>query len=100
VVLSLSFPALVLKVAQMQQLVIMLVVLGVTLLVALWVLWDRYEDVLTYLKEDGQLGRYQKWTQARKAKAAIDRGECPKHGTAGGHIRQGAKCRYCDYKRE
>ena len=67
------------KVAEYQQVILSLAILGIGLAIALWIVWERYEKMHEFLKDDGLVGRFSLWRTKKERERA--RGDvCPTHG--------------------
>jgi hypothetical protein len=74
------YHALVERLFEMTQVVVALSAMGITLCVALFLLWGRYEEMANYIKDDGLSGKFAEYRLKRLRQRRIKRGECPTHG--------------------
>lgn len=89
-----SYNYLVERLYELTQVSVALSALGIVACIALYLLWGRYEEALSFIKDDGLQGRFAEHRLRRLAASRLKRGECPIHG---GNLKMyGGKCPFKD----
>lgn len=76
-----SYEFLVERLFETHQIIVSLAAMGIALCVGLYILWGRYDELLSFLKDDGLQDRFVRYRIKKERARRAKRGECPSHGT-------------------